>query len=169
MHRLLAAAILASLSACWGPPGYLSFSGEPPGSDDIWLPDDDTGPDEDPVFNDDVSPVILEADAWCYSDDDSGQWWGLAAVADDPQGPDTIEAYREDAVQILDSAGAGLGTVAMVCEPDGQCWGSARADHIDLPCANPDRATFVFELRDHQGHRSNSVSVQGRYGAGPNG
>lgn len=170
MRLMLVATFSVSLVACWGPPGHLSFSGEPPGDDEVWLPDNDTGPeDTDVTFSDDVSPVIDQADAWCYFTDDSGDWWGLKAVGDDPQGSSTLKAYLESGVRVLDSGGSEVANIALVCEDSGQCWGSAQAEHIDIFCTNPQNYSFLFEIEDEQGHSSSTTSVQGRYGTGPTG
>ncbi len=170
MRRLLVATLAIHLSACWGAPGYLSFTGDPPGDDEIWLPDDDTGPDDTADgWTDGVSPVIDEADAWCYVTDDSGDWWGFEAVGDDPQGAQTLQAYLENGVHIIDTDGDVVGSVALVCEDSGQCWGSAQAEHIDIQCTNPQAYQFAFELIDESGNGSGLTTVQGRYGSGPTG
>lgn len=169
MRRLLVAIITASLAACWGPPGHLSFTGEPPSDGDIWLSDDTGSWDTDDPYSDGVSPVLELADAWCYTTDDSGDWWGFKAQGDDPQGLDTLLAFMADGVRVQDSGGAEVATVALVCEDNGHCWGSAQSDHIDLGCMNPMAYDFVFQVEDQQGHRSTALTVQGRYGTGSTG
>ncbi len=168
MRRLLAVAVALPLAACWGPPGYLSFSGDPPGPDEIWVGDTDDR-DSDEPYSDGVSPVVESADAWCYPVDDAGQWWGFKATTDDPQGTETIESYNEEGVVVLDGGGQTVAAIALVCEGDGQCWGSAQAEHIEVACGVADVHRFVFQVRDVQGHRSNSESVVGRMGTGPTG
>jgi hypothetical protein len=171
MRRLLlAAAFTLPSSACWDAPGYLSYTGEPPGDDEVWRPNPDTGPDDsDPDTWNGVDPVVDDADAWCYSTDDAGDWWGLKATGDDPQGAQTLQAFVADGVEIRDSDGSILATLALVCEADGQCWGSSQCEHIDVYCTNPQRYGFGFVVEDEQGHRSEVTTVQGRYGAGPTG
>jgi hypothetical protein len=172
MLRLPLAAILAlPLCACWGPAGHLSFSGEPPGDNEVWRPNSDTGPEDsdEPDTLDGVDPVIDSADAWCYTSDDAGDWWGLKATGDDPQGSQTLQAFVADGVEILDNSGFTIATLALVCEENGQCWGSAQCEHIDVYCSNPQGYSFLFVVEDEQGHRSETATVQGRYGSGPTG
>jgi len=170
MRSLLVAALALPLAACWGAPGHLSFTGEPPGDNETWISGNDTGPeDTDGTYNDGVSPVIREADAWCYVTDDAGDWWGFEANGDDPQGSDTIKSYLDSGVTVLDSAGTTVANIALVCEANGQCWGSAQAEHIDIYCDNPQSYDFVFVIEDEQGHGSSGTTVPGRYGTGPTG
>ena len=167
----LTAALAVSLTACWGAPGHLSFSGEPPGDDEVWRPNSDTGPEDsdepDPMTG--VDPVVQEADAWCYTSSDAGDFWGFSAVGDDPQGSQTLEAYIPDGVEVQDADGDVLATVALVCEDSGQCWGSVQCEHIDVSCSSPQSYSFLFVVQDEQGNRSEAATVQGRYGAGPTG
>jgi hypothetical protein len=156
------------LSGCWEPAGYLSYSGEPPEDDEIWRPNPDTGPDDDDPLTG-VDPVIRAADAWCYVTEDQGDWWGVHAVGDDPQGSDNLENFVGDGVTVLDDDGERVGVIALVCEPNGQCWSSASTQQLGAGCSDPRAYGFVFELEDIQGHRSETLMVQGRRGTGPNG
>lgn len=168
LRRLLACLTLA-LTACHGAPGYLSYSGEAPEDDEIWRPNpsDDSGDDEPGLSG--VDPVVFEADAWCYTTEDAGDWWGLRARGDDPQGAESLESFVMDGVTVLAEGGATVAVVALVCEADGACWSSGRAEQLAAPCQAASTFDFAFAIEDIEGHRSEVVTVQGRRGSGPNG
>ena len=61
---------------------------------------DDLG-DVDVIESDGVSPIILEADAWCYILEENEKW-AFSALVDDPQGADNIKRFVTDAVVFQD-------------------------------------------------------------------
>jgi hypothetical protein len=170
MSRASLFLVLAFSSACWGPTGHLGYSGDPPEDDEIWRPNPgDTGPADTGSVFDGPGPVIDFADAWCYYDTDGEAWWALHAIGDDPQGAASLEALVTDAVQAVDAGGNERANLPLACEADGQCWGSAWADNIAVPCVNPENYRFLFSLEDEDGNRSEQKVVAGRYGTSSGG
>ncbi len=163
-RSFIAAALCGALVACWGPPGHLYFAPQDD-SDTPYTPDDS---DSEPPMQGN-KPVIEEADAWCYSYDDGTEWWGLQAVGDDPQGASTLLTYIEDGVDMRDGGGDFVARLALVCDENGLCYGSAMGDQIDVTCDGATSYVFYFELEDTEGHRSEVAEVQGRWGYGPEG
>lgn len=168
---LLALSLLLP-AACWGPAGHLGHTYAVEEEDnDVWIPNPDTGPEDTgpDTTNNRTHPVIDDADAWCYTTSDSGDWWGMKVEGDDPQGPQTLLAMIEDGCKMVDGDGTLVAELAIVCEDSGDCWGSAQADHIGIQCSNPSEYTFLFWLEDGDGNRSAQAEVQARWGSGPNG
>lgn len=116
-------------------------------------------------------PVILEADAWCYTPGGSveGDFWGLRAMVEDPQGPDTLPGLQADAVRVDSSAGGTLTNMAMVCDDLGTCTGSDSVANLGFGCGSADTLTFVFTIVDEDDNASAPVSVQGRQGTSAEG
>lgn len=116
-------------------------------------------------------PVILEADAWCYTPGGSveGDFWGLKALVEDPQGSDTMPGLQADAVRVDSSAGGTLTTMAMVCDSLGTCTGSDSVANLGFGCGSADAQTFVFTITDEDGNASAPVSVAGRQGSSAEG
>lgn len=112
-------------------------------------------------------PVILEADAWCYTPGGSveGDFWGLKALVEDPQGNDTMPGLQAEAVRVDSSAGGTLTTMAMVCDSLGTCTGSDSVSNLGFGCGSADSQTFVFTITDEDGNASEPVSVAGRQGS----
>jgi hypothetical protein len=112
-------------------------------------------------------PVILEADAWCYTPGGSveGDFWGLKAIVEDPQGPDTMPGLQAEAVRVDSSGGGTLMTMAMVCDSLGTCTGSDSVANLGFGCGSADAQTFVFTISDEDGNVSEAVSVVGRQGS----
>jgi hypothetical protein len=116
-------------------------------------------------------PVILEADAWCYTPGGSveGDFWGLKAIVEDPQGNDTMPGLQSEAVRVDSSAGGTLTTMAMVCDSLGICTGSDSVANLGFGCGSADAQTFVFVITDEDGNQSEAVSVVGRQGTSAEG
>lgn len=112
-------------------------------------------------------PVILEADAWCYTPGGSveGDFWGLKAMVEDPQGADTMPGLQAEAVRVDSSGGGTLTTMAMVCDSLGTCTGSDSVANLGFGCGSADAQTFVFTITDEDGNASEAVSVVGRQGS----
>ncbi|MFH1467004.1 MAG: hypothetical protein ABIO70_21655 [Pseudomonadota bacterium] len=154
--------ILLSAVGCWGPAGHLHVTDSGSDENEHWSPNVDTGgrdTDTDPVSG--THPEIRRPDAWCYTAEDL-EWWGMSAQADDPQGVNTLETFVIDGILVQDPTGATVGSVALVCEESGQCWGSIQAEQIEVPCASASVHTFAFHVEDVDGHTSDEVTVRGR-------
>lgn len=169
-HALVALAS-ALLAGCWGSAGHLSFTGEPGGDDEHWSPNPDSGPDEDTGDADPsgVRPEVSHVDAWCYANDDGHEWWGMSAVGDDPQGVTTLAPFVVEGVEVADAAGDPVATSDLACEDSGQCWGSAQAGQIDVPCRAAEEHVFTFHVVDEDGNSSPREAVRGRTAGGPGG
>jgi len=160
--------LLALLPAC--SPGHLSLL-RPAEDPEHWEPNPDSGGPDDSgePAGDGESPWIRSVDAWCYTAEDTGDWWGMKAVGDDPQGAGTLSAFIVDGVEVRDQAGARLATLALVCDAEGQCWTSSQAEHVHVACRDATRAQVWFWIEDEEGHRSEGVETPGRGASGPGG
>ena len=164
---------LMSLTVACGDKGDDGDEDDGSGADDTAASGDDTGSASGGGSGGSTGPepVILEADAWCYTPGGSveGDFWGLKALVEDPQGPDTLPGLQTDAVRVDSSAGGTLTTMAMVCDDLGNCTGSDSVANLGFGCGSADSMTFVFTIVDEDGNASAAVSVVGRRGSSAEG
>lgn len=120
---------------------------------------------------DGLSPSITAADAWCYTPGGSveGDWWGIEAEVEDPQGPADLESFQPTAVQVYDPAGTPLKTMALVCDGTTVCFGSDSVVNLGIACAQADQFQFEFTVVDSSGNTSAPVTVNGRQGTDASG
>lgn len=124
----------------------------------------DSGPD------DGVSPVIEEADSWCYvhTTGEKQYIWVANVQADDRQGTDTLESFITDGIVVL-SGETELAEYALVCDADGACTGTWKQSEDNIACANATSYTIRMQVQDEDGNRSEAVEVQGRQGTDASG
>ncbi len=131
---------------------------------------DDSGGGGSGGSTDGVSPWIMEADAWCYLHEtgDTAYYWVAEAVADDPQGVATLEAFTMDAVKVY-SGDAEVSSQALVCSENGVCSASFNGDNEGVSCSSADSYTFAIVVTDEDGNTSEVSEVTGREGSSASG
>ena len=131
---------------------------------------EEKGPETDTavvVESDGVSPIIIEADAWCYLLEENEKW-AFSATVDDPQGTDNIKRFMSDAVVFQDLGGGQIGTSAIACE-SGSCTGTASSSSVNLGCTAPENFNAIFTVEDEDGNTSEPKTVNCRRGNGVGG
>jgi hypothetical protein len=120
---------------------------------------------------DGMSPVISAVDAWCYTPGGSveGDWWGINATVEDPQGPADLASFQPTAVQVYDPAGTPIKTMALVCDGTAVCFGSDSVANLGIACAQADQFQFEFTVEDSSGNRSAPSTTAGRQGTDASG
>ena len=136
---------------------------------------DDTGGGEgdgtsDGGSNDGETPYIVEADAWCYLHDtgDTAYFWIAEAIAEDPQGTDTLESFYTEGVEVY-AGDALIATYALVCDENGTCTASWNQDQDGVSCASADSYTISIAVMDEDANISDSAEVAGREGSSSSG
>ncbi len=129
--------------------------------------DTDTDADGDGDADaDGVSPYLEAADAYCYyhKTGDTYYQWEVNCQADDPQGADTLAAIDTELshVTVLTSAGGEVAQYALVCEDDGDCFGSFKEADDGVACKNATTYTLRFQVADEDGNTSAPLEIQGR-------
>ena len=118
-----------------------------------------------------IKPTILEADTWCYvlESGDTVEQWLFKATATDPQGTETLASFTPDAISFQDIGGTEIASVAIVCDPAGQCTSSANSNTLGVGCSSPTNFQAVFTVSDTDGNVSEPMTVTGRQGSGAEG
>jgi hypothetical protein len=131
----------------------------------------ETTNEEEETQDDGPNPTIVEADAWCYvlEAGDTVEQWLFKATATDPQGVDTLESFTQNAISFQDIGGTEISTVAIVCDPAGECTSSANGASLGVGCSNPTNFQAVFTVSDQDGNVSAPVTVTGRLGSSADG
>lgn len=116
------------------------------------------------------TPYIVEADAWCYLHDtgDTAYFWIAEAIAEDPQGTDTLESFYTEGVDIY-AGDALIATYALVCDENGTCTASWNQDQDGVSCASADSYTISIAVMDEDANISESAEVAGREGSSSSG
>ena len=112
------------------------------------------------------NPVITEADAWCYAggENTDASFWGFRAVADDPQGVETLESFIPDAISFRDGGGNEVKTVTIVCTSTGECTATMSEEQLGVGCALAENFRAVFTVQDEDGNVSDPVEAACRQG-----
>ena len=119
----------------------------------------------------DVNPTILETDAWCYIAEvgDAVEQWIFKAIANDPQGAETLASFTPDAISFQDVGGTEISKLAIVCSPTGECTTSATSTTLGVGCSAPTNFQAVITVADEDGNLSAPVTVPGRAGSSASG
>ena len=128
--------------------------------------DTDTDTDTDTETSDE-SPVIEQADAWCFTPGGSteGDQWGFTFTYSDPQGNDTIPRLQTDAISIKNAAGAVISTQSPACDWNtAECISFVFTTQVNVGCEAAGSHTVQFQIVDDDGNLSNALEVTGRQG-----
>ena len=125
---------------------------------------------EEEIQSDGFSPMVLDADAWCYIVDntENPEKWAFTARVDDPQGVDTVKTFMAGAVVFEDLGGTEIGSSAIACQ-DGGCTGSSNSTSINIGCSTPENFKAVFTILDEDGNESIPHSITCRRGSNASG
>ena len=123
----------------------------------------DTDTDTDTDANDE-KPVVRSAEAlYFHHTVGTDAWgWSFAAVADDPQGTATIEAWlhEQQAVFVLDPSGTTKASYDLTCQ-SGECNGTCWEADDNILHTETDKWTFRFIVVDEDGNASDPLDVKG--------
>lgn len=119
----------------------------------------------------DVPPIVAGVDAWCHQHTTGEErWiWRVTATAFDEQGLDTLMAFVEDGV-VVSQAGAEVARYPLACDlTTGACSTQFEQSQHGVLCSAATSYTIGVEALDEDDNRSDTVTVTGRQGAGPDG
>ena len=124
---------------------------------------DDSG--QDGGSTDGQSPTIESADSWCYLHEtgDQAYFWVAEATVTDPQGADTLDRFYDGGILIY-AGGVQAADSALVCDENGQCFGSWNENEDGIACANATAYTIGITAMDEDGNLSAEFQVTGRQG-----
>lgn len=107
-------------------------------------------------------PSVRDVDAWCYqhTTGDHDFVWMVTAIADDPQGTDTL-APMVDGIEVIGDNGEHQ-IYTVVCTPEGDCFGSWLESDDGVSCTDAGSYTVHLAVMDEDGNWSATQDVRGR-------